>query len=893
MASSLPPATPLYLPSTLSYPIQVSRLLVRPADKVSRGTALFHYSYEYILPPTRPHPASLKQNLKDGARETRFGTWESLVDGVVGQWNIKPGEQITLEEAARRHVLTIQEECTHPTQIFGLCAVCGKDTTIADYNGYSDSARASIRMTHDSTGPTVSLQEAYRLEMETSQRLLRARKLSLIVDLDQTIVHATVDPTVGEWIQEGEAFEAKKAKGEVDGEEHANPNWEALKDVKQFRLGNEVVRPRKGNGKDRDAGIAPHDPGSLYYVKPRPGLQSFLMSLKEKYEMHVYTMGTRAYATEVCAAIDPNGDIFGQRILSRDESGSMTMKSLQRLFPCDTSMVVIIDDRADVWEWSPNLVKVIPYDFFIGIGDINATGLPKQTNLVAPPYPPPPTPPLTPASTVSAASDTPPATPPDVLAIPLDPLAPAIQPESDLEAVAVEASKEALAEAIEAQVEERPLAKAQEVLEALAQEAADEAIAEAQDDVMATEEGGDKPASVAKPKPKALLNNNDAELTRVLTVLDEVHTRFYTAYDVSKKGDEATTRRNRGSPPAVYDVKVIIPQRKSEVFGGLHLLFSSVIPLETAPETSDFWRMARAFGATCHKELSSRVTHVVAGKMSTAKVDAAFKRGGIKVMWVSWFLDSVAQWRRMPEAGLYLMEPTPEGEQTPKSTLSVDRSVGDPDPDPGGASELTKNRAEEAKPSIAVNGVSVEEEEEEPVIPDAVAALSDSDVDWTATNQEVDDFLAELGDDDDDEEYGDEEDRLTDSDVSNNSASTSTSRKNRKRRRSATPSSNGSVAQSDDEAGSPLLKRKKLAESRRGNSSLKVDISSHVLIEMEEDEEEKKNDSGGGSGGPGGNEEEEEESEEDMDAEFDDFLMRDLANGDDTDGGDDDDDEWG
>ena len=100
-----------------------------------------------------------------------------------------------------------------------------------------------------------------------------------------------------------------------------------------------------------------------------------------KYEMHVYTMGTRAYAEEVCAAIDPGGKIFGNRILSRDESGSksppypsfrtpcgialtlspgLTQKSLQRLFPCDQSMVVIIDDRADVWEWSPNLVKVIP-----------------------------------------------------------------------------------------------------------------------------------------------------------------------------------------------------------------------------------------------------------------------------------------------------------------------------------------------------------------------------------------------------------------------------------------------------------------------------------------------------------------------------------------------------
>jgi len=38
--------------------------------------------------------------------------------------------------------------------------------------------------------------------------------------------------------------------------------------------------------------------------------------------MHVYTMGTRAYAEQVCAAIDPDGSIFGGRLLSRDESGS-------------------------------------------------------------------------------------------------------------------------------------------------------------------------------------------------------------------------------------------------------------------------------------------------------------------------------------------------------------------------------------------------------------------------------------------------------------------------------------------------------------------------------------------------------------------------------------------
>lgn len=56
----------------------------------------------------------------------------------------------------------------------------------------------------------------------------------------------------------------------------------------------------------------------------------FLEDMAEKYEMHVYTMGTRAYAEEVCAAIDPDGKIFGGRLLSRDESGSEYYHPLSR-----------------------------------------------------------------------------------------------------------------------------------------------------------------------------------------------------------------------------------------------------------------------------------------------------------------------------------------------------------------------------------------------------------------------------------------------------------------------------------------------------------------------------------------------------------------------------------
>jgi RNA polymerase II subunit A-like phosphatase len=38
----------------------------------------------------------------------------------------------------------------------------------------------------------------------------------------------------------------------------------------------------------------------------------------------------------------------------------MTQKTIKRLFPCDDSMVVVVDDRADVWQWSPSLIKVRP-----------------------------------------------------------------------------------------------------------------------------------------------------------------------------------------------------------------------------------------------------------------------------------------------------------------------------------------------------------------------------------------------------------------------------------------------------------------------------------------------------------------------------------------------------
>ena len=155
-----------------------------------------------------------------------------------------------------------------------------------DYTGFSDTSRAHIQMTHSAFGPTVSLEEAQRIEHETAQHLLKSRKLSLIVDLDQTIVHATVDPTVGEWIAEGEAWEARQVEkssttphdseesddSDDDSDDECNPNWEALKDVKKFRLGPEsfvtppyMRSPQRPKGKHKVV----ENEGCMYYIKPR------------------------------------------------------------------------------------------------------------------------------------------------------------------------------------------------------------------------------------------------------------------------------------------------------------------------------------------------------------------------------------------------------------------------------------------------------------------------------------------------------------------------------------------------------------------------------------------------------------------------------------------------
>ncbi|KAJ6623178.1 hypothetical protein B0H10DRAFT_2011552 [Mycena sp. CBHHK59/15] len=731
MASS---ATELFLPPSFPYPIKVVSIDASAESAVQRGTRLLSYSFVHV-------PA-----LPDAQPESRFGTWDSAIDGTIQAWKVRPGEVISQRKAKDRPVVLVLEECKHGMQISGLCVLCGKDMTNSDYIGFTDSSRAHIQMTHSANGPLVSLEEAQRLEKETAEDLLKSRKLSLIVDLDQTIVHATVDPTVGEWRAEGKAWKARQAlkastsKSEDSGdslsesEDECNPNWEALEDVGEFRLGPESFGMPTTQGKGKNKMI--ENEGCMYYIKRRPGWQEFLEDMATKYQMHVYTMGTRAYAEQVCALIDPTGKVFGGRLLSRDESGSLTQKSLQRLFPCDTSMVVIIDDRADVWEWSPNLIKVVPYDFFVGIGDINSAFLPKIEPL-APTVPPPaPLPSGSKESTLTAASSDPPPSSDPAQVTPSLP-----QPVSPLEAARAELTEKAMLTqnsiALEAQVEERPLAKKQEELQVASDEAsaapgAAGSAGESEAAASETEKPGSKTPAPEKPHRKALLKNDDNELQRLGKLLDEVHRRFFTVYESPPSHDKPSSsrRRERDKPKPAYDVTLIIPRIRAEVLEGVHILFSSVIPLDTNPEATEIWKMARMFGARCATELTSEVTHVVAAKRGTVKVDAARKRGGIAIVRLAWFTDCIALWARQDEAKYLLDEVAPAGGAAGADPLQV------PAEDEADADDAAWDGGD--------GGTNAE--------------LALDAIDWSDINDEVDAAMNESDDDDDEGGDGVQED---------------------------------------------------------------------------------------------------------------------------------------
>ncbi|KAJ3069525.1 Carboxy-terminal domain (CTD) phosphatase [Podochytrium sp. JEL0797] len=478
--------------------------------------------------------------------------------------------------------------CTHEIQFRGMCAMCFKDLSFPSFQG-SDMAKANISMTHDSLGVLVSKEAAEKLERETAERLRSERKLSLIVDLDQTVIHATVDPTVGEWMNDA-----------------SNPSFPALTIVYKFVL-----------------------PES-----PTPGEQAHKL-----YELHIYTMGTRHYADAVACIIDPTRKLFNDCILSRDESGSFQEKRIGRLFPGEgEKMAVVVDDRGDVWQWCKNLIRIKPYDFFVGIGDINepicAASDFKQSGIlpVAPPSAKPPTDTNPPTDTASTSA-APPAT--------SEPT-PEKQDIKDLASTLTAAANE---------TPELAAKHLQETLDMIQQHALQR-------------QESSRPLLQQRP----VLHDDDEEL--MLERLQRIHGEYY------------------GAAEAESDVRSVMDGMREMCLEGCEFVFSEVVPLGVDIKrlmifffiTHDLYRFATMFGATVGKEVTENTTHVIAAK--------AF-RYGITVVHPDWLYHTSIAWKRLIELPYLLRKAKSEtNSSTVSSSIQTPASIDTLEEDPVGPVDM-------------------------------------------------------------------------------------------------------------------------------------------------------------------------------------------------------------
>ncbi|KAF4080456.1 hypothetical protein AMELA_G00171580 [Ameiurus melas] len=109
--------------------------------------------------------------------------------GVVRELCYQLGEVISPGDVIARI-----EECSHPIVMKGLCAECGQDLTqLQNRNGKQQTpvSTAMVSMVHSVPELMVSSEQAEQLGREDQKRLHRNRKLVLMVDLDQTLIHTT------------------------------------------------------------------------------------------------------------------------------------------------------------------------------------------------------------------------------------------------------------------------------------------------------------------------------------------------------------------------------------------------------------------------------------------------------------------------------------------------------------------------------------------------------------------------------------------------------------------------------------------------------------------------------------------------------------------------------
>ncbi|ELA46985.1 FCP1-like phosphatase, phosphatase domain-containing protein, partial [Vavraia culicis subsp. floridensis] len=220
--------------------------------------------------------------------------------------------------------------CQHPIKLNKLCALCGQEVQDTENTKFYNALHSNSRLRVDKS--TIDgMYVRYRDE------LIQKKKMILVVDLDQTILHS-IEVKGGRVGDNG----SRNRNGECGGRGITN---------KQLLQ----ARPRQPLPSSFTYTLA----STTMKTTLRPHLHTFLTELNEMFHMHIYTMGTSEYVHQITNVIDRDRSLFGDRIVTRDDE--VLVKRLERLFGDREDMVVVIDDRGDVWEYCGNLVMIRPF----------------------------------------------------------------------------------------------------------------------------------------------------------------------------------------------------------------------------------------------------------------------------------------------------------------------------------------------------------------------------------------------------------------------------------------------------------------------------------------------------------------------------------------------------
>lgn len=233
------------------------------------------------------------------------------------------------------------EKCKHEIILYKLCASCGCEM---------EKSKPFISL-HSKL--SFSQSKAKEEEESVVKKYLDNKKLILLLDIDNTILHACP---------------FNLSKEEYDGLKSVY-GWEIteividLFNINQAQNGSNTIRPINYNSNNPITLAAKQ----RIVIKFRPMLKNFLEKIREKYEIYIYTHATKEYAEGVIKYLNDTLDyqyFSTQRLVARTDL-LIEAKSIKRIFPTTEDMVVIVDDRTDVWaEDTKNIINLVPYFFF-------------------------------------------------------------------------------------------------------------------------------------------------------------------------------------------------------------------------------------------------------------------------------------------------------------------------------------------------------------------------------------------------------------------------------------------------------------------------------------------------------------------------------------------------